>query len=553
MFIKQVNIENFKCFKEFSLELNANTNIIVGNNEAGKSTILEAIHLALSGMFNGRYLKNELSQYLFNKEAEKEYIDGLDPTSPQVAQDPPRILIELFIEGEACPELKGTNNKDREDECGILFCIEFDEKYLPEYNKLVATHSIKTIPIEYYKISWRSFAGEAITARTIPIKPALIDSSSARFRNGSDVYISKIIKEKLEESERVAISQAHRQMKETFMNTQSVRDINTKIDRDAGITDKEVKISVDLATQNAWETSLMTYLNDIPFHYIGKGEQSIVKTNLAMSHSKPPEANLILLEEPENHLSHSKLNELIDKIQTKGVGKQIIISTHSSFVANKLNLGGLILLNNPDIARLEDLLPKTQEFFSKLAGYDTLRLILCKKAILVEGGSDEMVVQAAYMKQNGGRLPIEDGIDVISVGTSFLRFLEIAEKTKKKVVVVTDNDGDVAAVNSKYVYYLEGNKKDNIKICFDETEHPEPDGGIEGFNYNTLEPSLLRVNSKELFNSTFGTAYGTNNGLLKFMKSHKTDCALDIFDAYESIRFPQYILDAIDAIEDDHE
>nr|MCA8834165.1 ATP-dependent endonuclease [Pseudomonadota bacterium] len=310
---------------------------------------------------------------------------------------------------------------------------------------------------------------------------------------------------------------------------------------------------VDLATQNAWETSLMTYLNDIPFHYIGKGEQSIVKTNLAMSHSKPPEANLILLEEPENHLSHSKLNELIDKIQTKGVGKQIIISTHSSFVANKLNLGGLILLNNPDIARLEDLLPKTQEFFSKLAGYDTLRLILCKKAILVEGGSDEMVVQAAYMKQNGGRLPIEDGIDVISVGTSFLRFLEIAEKTKKKVVVVTDNDGDVAAVNSKYVYYLEGNKKDNIKICFDETEHPEPDGGIEGFNYNTLEPSLLRVNSKELFNSTFGTAYGTNNGLLKFMKSHKTDCALDIFDAYESIRFPQYILDAIDAIEDDHE
>ncbi len=547
MFIKQVNIENFKCFKEFSLELNASTNIIVGNNEAGKSTILEAIHLALSGMFNGRYLKNELSQYLFNKEVEEAYIASLITASPQA---PPRILIEVFIEGEAYPELKGTNNKDRKDEHGISFCIEFDEKYLPEYNKLVATRSIKTIPIEYYKISWRSFAGDAITARTIPIKPALIDSSSARFRNGSDVYISKIIKEKLDESERVAISQAHRQMKETFMNTQSVQDINTKIDQDADITDKEVKISVDLATQNAWETSLMTYLNDIPFHYIGKGEQSIVKTNLAMSYSKPPEANLILLEEPENHLSHSKLNELINRIEGNLGNKQIIISTHSSFVANKLNLGGLIFLNKPNVTSLHDLPSDTQTFFSKLAGYDTLRFILCKKAILVEGGSDELIVQKAYMQENGGRLPIQDGIDVISVGTSFLRFLQIAEKIAKKVVVMTDNDGNVDAINSKYADYLGANAKENIKICFDAVVST---GGVVGFNYNTLEPSLLRVNGLGVLNHILGKNYDTEDKLLKFMENNKTDCALQIFQTDQEITFPQYILDAIDAIEDDHE
>ena len=69
MYIKEVNIENFKCFKgRFSLKLNEGLNILVGDNEAGKSTILEAIHLGLTGMFNGRYLKNELTQYLFNNE-----------------------------------------------------------------------------------------------------------------------------------------------------------------------------------------------------------------------------------------------------------------------------------------------------------------------------------------------------------------------------------------------------------------------------------------------------------------------------------------------------
>jgi putative ATP-dependent endonuclease of OLD family len=67
MSIKKVNIENYKCFEgKFSIDFNHDINILVGNNETGKSTILEAINLALSGVLNGKYLKNELSQYLFN-------------------------------------------------------------------------------------------------------------------------------------------------------------------------------------------------------------------------------------------------------------------------------------------------------------------------------------------------------------------------------------------------------------------------------------------------------------------------------------------------------
>jgi putative ATP-dependent endonuclease of OLD family len=55
MYIRKVKVQNFKCFKEpFTLELTNGLNIIVGNNEAGKSTILEAVHLALSGLYAGR-------------------------------------------------------------------------------------------------------------------------------------------------------------------------------------------------------------------------------------------------------------------------------------------------------------------------------------------------------------------------------------------------------------------------------------------------------------------------------------------------------------------
>jgi len=47
MYIKRINIEGFKTFRKFRLDLNKHLNIIVGDNETGKSTLLEAINLVL--------------------------------------------------------------------------------------------------------------------------------------------------------------------------------------------------------------------------------------------------------------------------------------------------------------------------------------------------------------------------------------------------------------------------------------------------------------------------------------------------------------------------
>lgn len=540
MHVKEINIENFKCFKgRFNLSLNQGLNILVGDNETGKTTILEAIHLTLSGLFSGRYLRNELTQYLFNNEVVAEYVEELAKGNPAPL---PYILIELFLEGDNLAEFEGDANSDGKKECGICLKIAFDDKYQQEYEEYVKSGDVKTIPIEYYDIFWTSCARANITSKSIPIKSAFIDSTTNKFQNGSDVYISRIIKEFLEAEDIVNISQAHRKMRDVFMADPAILGINSKIKTASNISSKDVSLSVDLSTKNAWENSLMTYLDDVPFHFIGKGEQSIIKTKLALSHKKSKEANILLIEEPENHLSHNKLNQLIREIKADKGEKQIIISTHSSFVANKLGLENLILIHDKKTVKLDDLLPETKSFFRKLSGYDTLRLILCKKAILVEGDSDELIVQKAYMVNNANKLPIENGIDVISVGTSFLRFLEIAEKIQKPVSVVTDNDGDPNAVKQKYSNYLDANKKAFIDICFDEVIDT---GTLQSFNYNTLEPKLLKANGIDLFNFIFGTSYTDIDDINKFMKSHKTECALKIFDTAVDVKFPDYILEAI--------
>ena len=544
MHITKIIIENFKCFEgRFPLELNKGLNILVGDNEAGKSTILEAIHLAISGWIYGKYLRTELTQSLFNSRVIYDYLEGLKTQNRSL---PPQILIELFfeIENESQKALfEGNGNSTKQKACGIQFKISFNEKYQTEYDLLLGSgDEINSLPIEFYDFSWSSFArDDRLTPKIIPIKSALIDSSNNRYQSGSDVYISRIIRDLLTDEQKVKISQAHRKLKDSFAEDDSIHEINKEL-KQKHISDKKVELSVDLSTKTAWETSLTTYLDNIPFSCIGRGEQCLVKTKLALSHKKSQEASIILLEEPENHLSHSKLNKFIKHIKASHNEKQIIISTHSSFVANKLGLRSLILLNTDQAtskrieSRLTDLDETTKKYFEKLAGFDTLRMILCRKAILVEGPSDELIVQKAYLKQKEN-LPIEDEVDVVSVGTSFLRFLEIAEKIKKPIAVVTDNDGDFEKnITRKYKSY---ENSATIKICADSNN-----------DLNTLEPQLVDANKDQLnvlreVLEIEETKYPDENSIIKYMKGHKTDCALKIFDTSKDVKFPQYILDAI--------
>lgn len=545
MAIRKIKIRNFKCFYGlFELELNSGLNILVGNNETGKSTIIEAIHLALTGLFCGKGIRNELSQYLFNNKVVETYIQSVNAGK---ALPPPSILVEIYFEGSINPEFEGNGNTDRANGVeGLKFEITYSPKYDAEYSQLIATRNMQSLPIEYYEATWTTFARQSITVRSIPIKSAMIDSSNYRYQNGSDVYISRIVKDLLSPEEVTAVSQAHRKMRDTFMDDPSIQAINTRISNESSIVDGQVSLSVDLGTKNAWENSLVTQLNDVPFGYIGKGAQCVLKTELALTQKQAQNAQIILLEEPESHLSFSRLNQLIHSIQEKYHEKQIVISTHSSFVANKLGLENLLLLDNQRIVKGSAL--PSADFFRKVSGYDTLRLLLCKKAILVEGDSDELVLQKAYMAENDGKLPIQDQVDVISVGTSFLRFLEIAAALQISVVVVTDNDGDVKALEQKYADYLGANAKPTIKICYDNVvDTGSLSIGGKPYNYNTLEPKLLKANGDDiaLFNRILGTTYADADDLRKYMKHHKTECALAIFDTDEDVVFPAYIMEAI--------
>lgn len=545
MNITKVKINNFKALKNFEFEPYSGMNILVGNNNEGKSTIFEAIHLALTGYYRGKYIRNSITQDIFNEECVSEYISKINNKKNTPL---PKLNIELFFDD--APELLGINNSEQEDKPSINFSIEFDNNFEKEYAVFVEKGNITTLPIEYYKITWHCSANDdnEMTTRSIPVKSVLIDTSDSNLRNSSDTCISKIIKEKLEEREIIDISQTYRSVRDEFINSSTMKSINDRLSKDSHLMGNTIQMDVEMLNKNEWEKSIITKINSTPFENVGKGEQATLKIELSLKNPKAEKAGIILLEEPENHLTYSKLNRLLNDVEKVSGNKQIFVTTHSSFVANKLGLKKLILLEKQNIMKFDDLSEDTQEFFMKKPGYDTLRFLLCSKAILVEGDADELIVQRAY-KDKYDKLPIEDEIDVISVGNTFLRFLEIAQKLKKETIVVTDNDGDITALERKYASYIGQNSKEYINICYDNKMHTNQgslvakNGGK--FNYDTLEPCIIRANSLEKINKILNKNYTTDDDLIEYMVGNKTECALKIFKSEANINYPNYIKKAI--------
>jgi putative ATP-dependent endonuclease of the OLD family len=533
MHITKAKIQNYRSLTNCNIEFRDGLNILVGDNEAGKSTLLEAISLALTGSLNGRPIAQELHPFLFSMQATRDYLQALHSGNPAHL---PAITIELFFSDVLeLAELRGDNHSEKPSDLpGIVYSISFNDAYKDAYADYIAKRDdVRSIPVEYYQATCQSFARKAVLPRQIPLSPVIVDASRITTITGANRYITGLVREALPPKEQVQLSVAYRKLRELFLGDDSIKQINQKLaDRHGEISEKTLTMTLDPTARGGWETAVMPSLDDIPITLVGKGEQNAVKIKLALENSSG--ANVFLIEEPENHLSYSRLHGLINAITKKAGSRQLIITTHSSFVLNKLGINNVILFRNGDSMRLDKLSADTYEYFKKLPGHDTLRLLLSNRSILVEGPSDELVVQKAFIAKHGVS-PLEKGVDVISVkGLAVKRFLEIARLLGIKTDVVTDNDGDVEALKAKYADYLAGGK---INIRYDADE-----------NCPTLEPQMLKANGLTVLNGVLGTQYGDPDQLIKYMvtPSNKADVALKIFDTTEALVFPGYINAAIE-------
>lgn len=528
MHIERLKVSNFKGLKSADIRFKEGINIIVGDNETGKSTLLEAINLALKGQIGRRAIQYDLHPFLINADAIESWIASHKAKMPE---PPPKASVEVYFANDpALATLRGSINSEKVDACGVCLELDFDEAFgddLKEYVKDPA--EISGLPIEYYTVKWRSFADANLNPKSIPLKNALIDPSSISNSYSANKYVLEIVRDYLSAAQSADLALSYRRLRDNFQGDDRIAAINKDLEAKKGeVSDKVLSVAMDATSKASWEAGVLPHLDNIPLPLVGKGEQNSVKIKLAMqSHS---DCELLLLEEPENHLSHTNLARLVGSISDKTKEKQVILTTHSSFVLNKLGVGSVLMFNGETGVTLEDLPDDTKLFFDRLPGHDTLSMILARRTILVEGPSDELIVQRAY-RQKHGKMPLSDGVEVISVGTSFKRFLDIAKPLSLEVDVVRDNDGD---------------PKGKIALFADYATDPKITINIDGDpDANTLEPQLIKANGKAKLNALLGKAFESEAELLKHMTDNKTDAALKVFEADDDFEVPGYIADAV--------
>ncbi|MCX5886199.1 MAG: AAA family ATPase [Proteobacteria bacterium] len=257
MHIRKIKIEGYKTFRKFELNLNKHLNIIVGDNETGKTTLLEAINLVMSFQLDGRSIQYELNPYIFNSDIVEGYFGAI--RNGRYAS-PPQILIEAYLDDDQSNELgrlRGTNNSVGEDCPGLYLKAELNEDFADDFRAYTSSPGNPSImPIEYYTVVWRSFADNSIATRNLPFRATIIDTSLIRGYLGPNKYLSRIISECLDPKQQRSLSMAYRKLKDSFIKEAGIQDINNYLEAKKGdVTDKTLTISMDMSTRSTWDTS----------------------------------------------------------------------------------------------------------------------------------------------------------------------------------------------------------------------------------------------------------------------------------------------------------
>lgn len=560
MYINRVKIYNYKCFKDVDIKL-SKLSIIVGENNSGKSCLFNAISLPLSFNELSIHRKN-LGVNDINRNAIKEFGDSIRNDSDNISDKIPSVIVEVEF-----TDPKNSYEKEilskwllKEEDGNLIYGLKYvfepkdSEAVINEYRDRLNDNANDWLvfPIELYEYRIISTNNEKLVSFTdlknIKINSILAERDNFSEKNNirSNSILSQLLLKSLGQEELNSIHIAYANFFKGIKDTESFSKlINPEKDFE-NINEhiKQLGCIPNLPDLKNIISNITLSYDDEYLHQKGLGQRNLVYLYILFTYFLKEKSlfKLCCIEEPEAHLCINNLKLVTDYL-TKSINKansllQVIISTHSPYVISKLNMENVIVLVDGNAISLNDVSTSLINYLKKRPNFDILQLLFSNRIILVEGTTEEMLINAFLSKNN--KL---NNIDVISVGQKgFKTFLEIwlrfNKGSYKKIGIIRDYDN-----------------QDNAKVEHEiyQTENPENIIISTTVNY-TLENDLVEANFDNLDHITKALSLDINSPaeeVEKYLIANKAESMLSLCDSIinseeTNILLPNHIKEVIE-------
>ncbi|MFT8314999.1 MAG: AAA family ATPase [Clostridium sp.] len=403
MYISKLEINNFRCCKNVEIEFNEGLNVIIGENNCGKTTIMRALEY----IFNRSRVRtpdtNDFNKELVNKALE-------------ICEQPPEITIIATLKSSSSDKLEDkavvaswltkletpweatltykfylpeSNNKEYREEIKNIKKSQRNyiqkrwttfEKYLKKYVSRIYggnSESKNKVESEYLDKfhcelldALRDVESKMFTGRNALLKEVLgyFKDSHIEIQNGDELSVED--KKKIVEKEKKDRKKEFDEYADKIVKNISKRVGNNDVLDFAEKTGASIG-GIPTLGGNLEENDVLSVLKlmiknkigiEVPIINNGMGYNNLIYISLLLSKFKMITSDeygenakvfpILLVEEPEAHLhpalQYNFLKFLKDEVSNQKISRQIFITTHSTHITAAVGLDKIICMETDE-------------------------------------------------------------------------------------------------------------------------------------------------------------------------------------------------------------
>lgn len=557
MYIKKIDINNFRNFVDFTMEFNKGLNVLIGANNSGKTGLLYAIYL----LKNPTITINDFNKYNLMKYSEN-YLDKAPEIDLEFTihheinendvEDESIVKLLSFLgmdeilqsrkdadKNEGKSETETATEPETGAEQNIVYNLvahikmhySIDPKYLNDYKAEVAKvtdfdsfYRILELYLDHYY--WTFTDG---TSNTEVDKKEALGIFDIQFISAERTKeeVSRETKREIDKFTRDQSNIALIQNLKAVLANQLQDFLKPALDKlsdlfaneknEIGLLKGNVAIAQSIKPNISISDAYVTDVKDtksgytLPLEYNGLGYNNLISIYILIKLSeirKGKDFKILCLEEPEAHLhpamQYKLFKYLRDLDEKDELNQQIFVTTHSSNISAVAGLDNMFLLSydretDPPCCVEQSLCAQFQgkgtdkDHLAKFLDVTRSDMLFADKVILVEGIAEKLLLPK-FLDKLG--LSYEDEhISIVEIGGKhFDHFIELFNGNKVKKKVLCLTDNDFLWLTDKKL--VDYKSYEAPHICSLKTKYPIDNLKISTQNLGgrTFEDELFFAN-----------------------------------------------------------